>query len=382
MKLISKLLLIILYLGFFLLIGPISIWLLFNACTWVGYGFSFLGISILVLPILILIYNRKINRQRHLKWGIISLCVVWLGIVGAILWQPPTGDPGANSPIRHGFTGEEKFSRYNLTNIVPEIEQINLGFFVMRYLDPLLTAAQAREVALLTQEIYQEMESDQNFHELGSVLGWSYIELLGSPFDQGHYYLYIPQDRPEEPLPALIFLHGSAGNFKAYTWILARLAEEQGMVIISPSYGFGNWDHNSTRIVRQVLEDVRVEIEFDSDQIYLAGLSNGGLGVSRVGQEMPEIFKGLIFISPVMDNHIVDSSSFQDQWKDRPILVISGAEDRRVPLTYVQQRVSNLEAAGIQVTSQYYAGEDHFLFFAQKDSILNTIVDWIRKINS
>jgi len=104
--------------------------------------------------------------------------------MGGILVQTPSGEPGVNSHVRHGFSKDEKFSRYNVANIIPEIEQINLGFLMMPYFDPVLTREQSRDVALVTYEIYQEMEMDDNFHELGSVMGWSYVQLLGKPFDK------------------------------------------------------------------------------------------------------------------------------------------------------------------------------------------------------
>jgi len=193
--------------------------------------------------------------------------------------------------------------------------------------------------------------------------------------------LYAPQNLTKEPLPALVFLHGSAGNFKAYTWILSKLAEEKGLVIIAPSYGFGSWDQASTQTVMSAIDDAQKIIEIDDDQIYLAGLSNGGLGVSQFGMEMPEKFRSLIFISPVMSNSLVDSRIFQDQWKGRPVLIISGEEDERVPIEYVYKRVSNLENGGVQITSKYYPREDHFLFFSQRDEILKEISNWLQMLN-
>ena len=283
MKNIRKLLQILLCISFVLLILPMSLWLLFNAQTWVGYSISILGIITAVFPILFFYYGYQNNKSQYLRWVIIFLGVVWFGSLGSILFQIPSGVSVPDAPIRHGFSGDEQFNRYSLTNIIPEIEQINLGFLVMPYFDPILTTEQARNVAARTHEIYQEMEKDDDFRELGSVMGWSYVQLLGMPFDKGHYYLYVPDGRIESSLPALVFLHGSAGNFKAYTWILSNLAEEQGMVIISPSYGFGNWDQASVAAVMRAIDDAREEIEIASDQIYLAGLSNGGFSTVHLG---------------------------------------------------------------------------------------------------
>jgi hypothetical protein len=134
---------------------------------------------------------------------------------------------------------------------------------IMPYLDPILTRDQARRVSVFTLDLYRDMERDPDFHRLGSAMGWAYAELLGQPFDVGHYYLYVPRNRGSGPSPAIVFLHGSAGNFKAYTWLWSRLAEEQGMVVIAPSYGFGNWDRAGVVAVLRALDDAATLVDID-----------------------------------------------------------------------------------------------------------------------
>ena len=247
----------------------------------------------------------------------------------------------------------------------------------MPYADPFLTGEQSSRVSAFTMDLYHEMEQDQNFRELGSVLGLAYNELIGRPFDMGHYYLYIPQEKSERPLPVIVFLHGSAGNFKTYTWIWSKLAEAEGVAIIAPSYGFGNWDEAGVVTVLQAIEDAKQLIDIDENQIYLAGLSNGGLGVSQLALEAPEMFQGLIFLSPVMDTNIVDSPPFQAQWANRPVLVISGEDDKRIPVNYVEQRVAIMEQENIDVTTIIYPHEDHFLLFSQPENILENVAEWL-----
>lgn len=378
MRLIAKILLSLFYIGACLLIGPLSLWVLFNARTWVGYGFAAVGIITLLLPVLFVFY--KAQSHAYLKPLLLGFCALWFAIVGVLFLQTPSGDPGPNSSVSHGFSGKGHFNRFVLTNIVPELEQLNMAFSFMPYADPILTTAQAKDLAGMTTEIYREMEADDDFRALGSVMGWAYGQLVGRPFDKGHYYLYVPQNRGAEPMPALVFLHGSAGNFKAYTWILSQLAEEKGMVLIAPSYGFGSWDHAGVDVVQRALTDVQQSIALDRDQIYLAGLSNGGLGVSQVALEMDQQFRGLIFISPVMHPSIVDSRQFHALWNGRPVLVISGAEDRRVPSLYVQRRIANLAAGGVNVSSSLYAGSDHFLFFSHRERMLREVSDWLTAV--
>jgi pimeloyl-ACP methyl ester carboxylesterase len=372
--------LVSIYGGLVLLGAPLSAWLLLNAQTWTGRGLAVAGMIVIFLPITLFLWYRGGSWRGFWGWGSMSLGLILVGILTGIVLSTPTGHPQPDSPVQHRFTQGGRFRRYTLTNVVPEMEQINLGFLIMPYLDPILTRDQACRVSTFTLDLYRDMERDRDFHQLGSAMGWAYAEFLGRPFDVGHYYLYVPRKRGSGPSPAIVFLHGSAGNFKAYTWVWSKLAEEQGMVIIAPSFGFGNWDRSGVASVLQALDDAATVVDINQDQVYLAGLSNGGLGVSQLAEAAPERFRGLIFISPVMETKILDGTRFHHTWRDRPVLVVTGEADRRIPVGYVEQRVSNLRAGGVQVTEIIYPDEDHFLFFSQPENVLGDISSWLLKV--
>ncbi len=379
MKYASKLVLLLLYASYFLLVAPLATWLLFNAQTAVGRMLAIIGLLSVLLPTLLALSQRKQNKFLRGTSGLVAILLVVLAT--AVFLQTPSGDPGPNSPVHQRYFRDGGYGRFDLSNIIPETEQINLGFAVMPYVDSLLAVEQSRRVSAFTMDIYREMEQDPNFHELGSAMNLAYAELWGRPFDEGHYYLYVPQNAPETPLPAIIFLHGSAGNFKAYTWVWSKLAEAEGFVIIAPSYGFGNWNTAGAETVLQAIDDAKQQVNIDENQIYLAGLSNGGLGVSQLAQMAPELFQGLIFLSPVMDTNIVDSAPFQAAWANRPILVISGEIDKRIPLSYVEQRITNLEHGDVKVTTHIYPNEDHFLVFSQPEHVMQTVAEWLSGVN-
>jgi predicted esterase len=381
-KILAWLVLALIYGAYVLLLAPLSIWLLFNAQTWTGRGLAVMGLILATLPATLVAWLRAKARRATLKRFNAVLGVILIGIASIILLTTPSGSPPPDSPIQQRFTQPIQFNRWALSNIVPEAEQVNLGFQVMPYLDSIFTSDQARRVAVPTFQIYRDLESDPNFHELGSAMGWVYAELTGDPFDVGHYYLYIPRQHGNGPLPAIVFLHGSVGNFKGYVWLWSKIAEKLGMVIISPSYGFGNWDRaGSLTTIERALDDAATQVAIDPARVYLAGLSNGGLGVSRAAFADPDRYRGLIFISPVIDINIVDGKTFLDQWRDRPVLVIAGEADERIPYDYVTKRITLLKAAGVDVTQSAYPGEDHFLFFSQADNVLNDISQWLTDAN-
>lgn len=363
-----------------ILISLVFIWMVWESPTWVGKGLALLMLLVSLLPFLV---SNWLKQVKPNGWGIPTACAMGLviGLVGVIVFATPTGEPSTSSLVKHGFASGH-FTRFAFSNIVPESEQINLGFLLMPFVDPLLTHEQARIARSHTLDIYREMESDRDFNALGSTMGLAYRDLLGLTANTQHYYLYVPQHQQNEGLPVIVFLHGSAGNFKAYTWVWAEFAEANGFAIIAPSYGFGNWDEVGAEQVLHILEDVKTKINVNSDQVYLAGLSNGGLGVSHLAVIAPDTFAGLLFFSPVFSTTHIEGEDFEAGWKNRPIFVLSGALDKRIPISYVNTRVSNMQAQGANVRAITYPTEDHFLFFAKNEEVMADVTMWLTDVAS
>jgi pimeloyl-ACP methyl ester carboxylesterase len=354
-------------------------WLLAVAQTWPGRGLALLVLLLVWLPLLIVLSWQSRGRKAVWRWLALAYGVAVVGITVGILITVPDGRALDGARAQSRFVGDGvSLPRFSLTNVVPEMEQINMGLALIPYLDPIIDREQARRLASFILPAYREMETNPEFHRLGSAMGWAYAELLGQPFDVGHYYLYVPQNRPSDPLPAILFLHGSAGNFKVYTWAWSRLADEQGCAIIAPSFGFGNWyQAGGVRAVKRALSDAEMVVPLDDDRIYLVGLSNGGTGVSRVASEMPERFRGLVYVSGVVEPSIVAGDSFLKDWRSRPVLVIHGGADRRIPASIARLAVAGMESGGVDVSYIEYPDEDHFLFLSRLERVLQDVSTWM-----
>ncbi len=320
-----------------------------------------------------------LHRRRWKTFGFTLSALLALAAAGFLL-VVPDGQAPVGSPVQQRFSHGQSFPRYNVANLEPEIEQINLGLHLIPFLDNLFTPEKTHRLTKLTLDLYQEMDRDPNFRALGSAMGGAYADLLGFPsYPPGHYYLYIPRSAPPGPLSAIVFLHGSAGNFKIYTWVWSQLAEQLGCVIIAPSFGFGNWDKpGGIETVRAALADAETVVKLDSRRIFLAGLSNGGLGVCAVANALPRQFCACIFISPVMTGAIVTDPAFQTAWKGRPMLILTGEDDERIPVDYVRKNAQILRAGSVNVDLETYPGEDHFLIFSQRQSVLQKIAAWMQ----
>lgn len=62
---------------------------------------------------------------------------------------------------------------------------------------------------------------------------------------------------------------------------------------------------------------------------------------------------------------------------NRPVLILSGQNDDRVPWSYVDGYAVKLEKVGMKVTKRAFEGKDHFLFFRRQNEILNEVRRWI-----
>jgi pimeloyl-ACP methyl ester carboxylesterase len=318
---------------------------------------------------------------RRLRLAGVAAFGLWLLITLGLILVSPNGSPAKNARVQNRYSdGGWHYQRFALGALLPEIDQLTLGFKLVPMADRLFTMKQSRSITSLTRKIYAELEAEEDFRALGSVLPEAYNEICGRPFDHGHYFLYVPPhlDR-KTPAPALVFLHGSGGNFKAYTWLLSKVADERGMVLVVPSFGMGNWDpQRSVPVVMAALGDAARAVPLDMNHVHLAGLSNGGLGVSHVAaSEAGRRFQSLIFLSPVCDEGALGSKEFSAQWRDKPVLIVTGEDDDRVPLPYVVTCAEIMKSAGARVEMSAYAGADHFLVFSHRARFLKQLSDWL-----
>jgi pimeloyl-ACP methyl ester carboxylesterase len=115
------------------------------------------------------------------------------------------------------------------------------------------------------------------------------------------------------------------------------------------------------------------------DQVHLAGLSNGGLGVSYLaGSDAGHLFRSLIFLSPVFDEAALGSNNFWIYWRDKPVLIVTGEQDNRIPLPYVHDCAKIMRDAGARVDMTTYPDANHFLIFSHRDEFLQQLSEWLK----
>jgi pimeloyl-ACP methyl ester carboxylesterase len=108
------------------------------------------------------------------------------------------------------------------------------------------------------------------------------------------YQLYVPKSvQAKKAAPLVLFI--SAGDAPAGLTAWQKLCEREGILFASP-YAAGNSTPAAlrSRIILDVLDDVRRAYRVDPDRTYLTGFSGGGRMSCAVAFALPELFGGVI----------------------------------------------------------------------------------------
>lgn len=364
---------------FALIIVPLALVLLFSGESAASKGFACMAVALGLAPLLLAIAGEK--KSRAMRQGALLLFLLAVAAGGWLYAQAPTGQTPDSACIRHCYSGgKDGFRRAALGNLLPELDQFLMGFKLVPFLDPLFTQEQAADLSRWTARIYQELEADADFHALGSAMPHAYDDLWFGRRHHGHSYLYRPASLiPGRPAPVLVFLHGSGGNFKAYPWLLRTVAEHLGAVLICPSYGMGDWDADTAKTLRQAVDDAAQVQALDRQNMHLLALSNGGKGFSRAGKDLPGMFQSAVLVSPVLETARVADPMFAQSWQGKPVFVITGTADDRIPLESVTSAAAIMEKAGIPVTLEAVPDADHFLLFSHREQVMAQLQAWLQK---
>lgn len=336
--------------------------------------------AILLFPVPVLLWLTTFFKQRRsLRATSICLLVPALLLVAVCYCMTPDGRALPQSSAGSVFTGDVSYRRASIANLVPEIDQLKLGTYVFPKIDPFIDSARALRIRRLFLNVYRDMQQSDEFTRLGSVLNYTYRDIFLGSRPAGHFYQYLPKIKEDAgKLPVILFLHGSLGNFKGYLWVWKRFADEHGYAIVAPSFGTGNWYlDGGVEAIEKARQYCLRDPRMDGKRIYLAGLSNGGTGVTRAVAANGGAYAGFIFISPVIEDDMISTEPFNTGIKGRPVLVLHGSEDERIPAKYVEQSVNYLDQYGVDVKVLFYSGEDHFLLFSKPDQICNDIASWL-----
>lgn len=348
-------------------------------------------------------WNRPWFQRIRRRFYAISIPLVLL-LYGVPAILAPS-DSNTDPCIQSCFLNEQRtYCRFSPCNVMPEADHINLAMTLCPTAEPQMTFAEAARMRSLTVPLYDAMNRDTGFCDLGSTFELACRDLFHLPFPTNHYFVVMPSQETAEAassgdagktadspttrrdatsttatrLPCLLFLHGQGGNAKAYPWLFSRLARQQKCIVIHPTFGMGNWDNpKGAAMVVAVAREAIQKLPIDPKRIFLMGYSNGGMGVTRAAIVAPELFQGLIYLSPVTEDELFATQEFQSRVNDRKLLFLHGDQDRRIPRQFVEGTVASLRQRAHNVRLRVYADEDHWLLFSQPQAILDEVWEFM-----
>ena len=367
----------------------------------VGLSFLLLGIALLCsIGYQRREWFRKIRRRFYAMLVPLAL-LAYL----APMMLAPDGAPSVGQVENRYLRGQRRFARFTPANVIPERDQVKIGTSLLS-LGAVPYDESARMRSLL-MPIYDQIDRDAGFRRLGSAMGAVYRDLARLDVRPGHYYLYMPKTTDNERIPCLIFLHGMGGNIKPCLWLLAKIskkgtgsdheaslcdgrkinesapvsvfADEMKYAVVAPTFGIGNWDRpGGAELVVDVAREAIESLPIDPNRIYLMGYSNGALGVTRAAILAPELFAGLIYLSPVTEDELFSDKKFLLRAKDREILFLHGRNDRRIPLDFVEGAAARLKSLGCDARLKIF-DDDHYLIFSQPQAVNEELAELISR---
>lgn len=324
-------------------------------------------------------WNRDWFQRRRRLFFTISVPLGLVLLLPPVL-RAPDGGRNHHRVWSSFLDNKGTFHQLSPWNVIPEIDQIAVTTALLPLGDPYVDLAQGRRIRALNRTLYRHIEEDPDFHALGSVMGTAYRQLVRLNFRTGHYYVFLPDRARGQRLPCIVFLHGLGGNRKVYLWIMSRVSTRCACVVVAPSFGMGNWDQpDSARFIVDITKQALATLSVDPQRVFLAGYSNGAMGVTRAALEQPDLFRGLIYISPVTEDQYFTTPEFLARYRQREILFLHGADDRRIPCMMVNQTVATLRGYRCNVRVRIYAGEDHYLLLSRPEAVVDEIADFVMR---
>jgi hypothetical protein len=167
---------------------------------------------------------------------------------------------------------------------------------------------------------------------------------------------------------AVIYLHGFTGNFTVQAWLVAEAARKLNMLTVAPSVGFVGdwWTPHGEETVRRTIVYLRSR---GVRRIYLAGLSNGAVGVCRLAPKLRAELAGLILVSGADARSPVAGLPVAGL----PVLALQGLHDDRMDASEAARYIAQ---AGERGTYCEFDG-DHLLLAKRAAEVQAELRKWL-----
>lgn len=278
-----------------------------------------------------------------------------------VVHRAPDGRPLPGSRLSSHFSAPATYPRFSPFNLLPEVDQVRLGATFAPQIAARIGSDATERVLSVTMPIYHEIRADPEMIALGSVMHLAFTNTRDT-----HYWQYIPEHRPGEKLPLLVFFHGSGGNFASYLWFWRQAADRLRVAVVLPTMG---WGKPSWELSFRWPRDPAIDIT----KVWVAGLSTGSNQAMATAAKLGDACHGAILVSPVQ----VPPYCVRHRL---PVLVVYGAQDRVINQRDIENVIEAWSGILFDATRLVYPSEDHFLMFIARQRFLDDLESWMRKL--
>jgi polyhydroxybutyrate depolymerase len=194
--------------------------------------------------------------------------------------------------------------------------------------------------------------------------GYTLRFMVGGVERRIHVFIPPSYDFDGEPVPLLMALHGAGGtgaglsSFSGFN----QLADEQGFIVVYPDGYNGAWNDARPSARTLPIDDVRFlsltidflvdQLRIDTDRVYAAGYSMGGMMAFRLGCQLPDKIAGVASVASTFPAYQLDACLFAEPV---PVLVIQGTEDTVIPAEGYRDQFGNRMMLSVDETMRYWS---------------------------
>lgn len=199
---------------------------------------------------------------------------------------------------------------------------------------------------------------------------WPNAVLIDSSVDVPRHLEHVPPNSTS--VPCLVFLHGYGGQLTAYLRVLRHAFGDRFAIVAPFLDSSGEFGKPHGRAIVNSIVTKYLPPVVDRSQVFLIGLSNGSVGATAILQD-PDLaprFKGFILVS--------GRGEINGPVQGANVLLITGTEDPRFPLDYVEKGAGLMRERGARVTLETRPA-DHFLWLSHAEEMTAAMDRWLSK---
>lgn len=206
-----------------------------------------------------------------------------------------------------------------------------------------------------------------------------------------HYLVRQPKIKTEKT-PLVILMHGVGSNEQnmfsftdalpdnflvvsargpltlrpnSYAWFQAQIMPDRSIINEEQA-------ENSRKEIIQFIEDLKNVEDFDEEQVYLMGFSQGGIMSYSVALTEPEKIKGIAVMSGRLLSEVKPLIVSDERLKKLNIFISHGTHDSVLKFGYATDAADYLHSKGLQPEFHQYP-EDHTI----NQQMLGDVVKWL-----